>query len=51
MSETPAKKKLRTFPGLGADEFQHPHDAAATEALSSVPGLDTIVAKVMELGL
>ena len=51
MSETGAKKKLRTFPGLGADEFQHPHDAAATAALSSVPGLDTVVSKVMELGL
>jgi Zn-dependent protease with chaperone function len=51
MGETVAKKKLKTFPGLGADEFQHPHDAAATEALSSVPGLDTVVSKVMELGL
>lgn len=51
MGETGAKKKLKTFPGLGADEFQHPHDAAATEALSAVPGLDTVVAKVMELGL
>jgi len=51
MADAGAKKKLKTFPGLGADEFQHPHDAAATAALSSVPGLDTIVAKVMELGL
>jgi len=45
------KKKLKTFAGLTAAEFQHPHDAAATEALSSVPGLDTVVSKVMELGL
>jgi len=51
MSDAGPTKKLKTFPGLGADEFQHPHDAAATEALAAVPGLDTIVAKVMELGL
>jgi Zn-dependent protease with chaperone function len=45
------KKKLKTFAGLTAAEFQHPHDAAATEALSAVPGLDTVVSKVMELGI
>ena len=51
MPESGGKKKLKIFPGLGADEFQHPHDAAATAALASVPGLDMVVAKVMELGL
>jgi Zn-dependent protease with chaperone function len=51
MGEAKKRKQLRTFPGLGADEFQHPHDAAATEALRGLPGLDTVVAKVLELGL
>jgi len=51
MAEAKKRKQLRTFPGLGADEFQHPHDAAATEALRALPGLDTVVAKVLELGL
>jgi Zn-dependent protease with chaperone function len=51
MGDAKKRKQLRTFPGLGADEFQHPHDAAATEALRALPGLDTVVAKVLELGL
>ena len=51
MPEATKRKQLRTFPGLGADEFQHPHDAAATEALRALPGLDVVVAKVLELGL
>ena len=45
------KKQLKTFPGLDAAEFQHPHDAAATEALGAVPGLDLVVSKVLEYGL
>lgn len=44
------KRKLVTFPGLGASDFQHPDDVTATETLRSVPGLDTVVAKVMEYG-
>jgi Zn-dependent protease with chaperone function len=44
------KRKLVTFPGLGARDFQHPDDVTATEALRAVPGLDTVVAKVMEYG-
>ncbi len=44
------KRKLLTFPGLSADQFQHPDDVQATDALRSVPGLDTIVSKVMEYG-
>jgi Zn-dependent protease with chaperone function len=51
MADATKRKQLKTFPGLGAEEFQHPHDAAATAALSSVPGLDTVVAKVLEHGL
>src|SRR5215831_12124771 len=51
MPENKKRKQLKTFPGLQASEFQHPHDAAATEALASVPGLDTVVAKVLEHGL
>jgi Zn-dependent protease with chaperone function len=50
MSET-RKRRLRTFPNLTAKDFQHPHDATATEALKAVPGLDTVIAKVMEYGL
>jgi Zn-dependent protease with chaperone function len=44
------KRKLVTFPGLTADQFQHPDDVNATAALRSVPGLDTIVSKVLEYG-
>jgi Zn-dependent protease with chaperone function len=44
------KRKLVTFPGLEARDFQHADDITATEALRSVPGLDTVVAKVMEYG-
>jgi len=45
------KKQLRTFPGLGAEEFQHPDDVTATEALRALPGFDTVMSKVMEYGL
>ena len=50
MGET-KKRKLRLLPGLEAEHFQHPQDAAATAALKSVPGIDTVVAKVMEYSL
>ena len=49
MSDT-KRRQLRTFPGLEAAAFQHPHDVKATDALRSVPGLDTVVSKVMEYG-
>jgi Zn-dependent protease with chaperone function len=45
------KKQLKTFPGLDPLSFQHPHDAAATDALRAVPGLDVVIAKVLEYGL
>jgi len=51
MSETTKKRRLRTFPGLEAKHFQHPLDVAATDALSSIPGIDLIVSKIMEYGL
>jgi Zn-dependent protease with chaperone function len=44
------KRKLLTFPGLTAADFQHPDDVTATEGLRSLPGLDTVVGKVMEYG-
>ena len=44
------KRKLRTFPGLKPEQFQHPEDVAATAALKKVPGLDTVIAKVLEYG-
>jgi hypothetical protein len=50
MGET-KKKRLKTFPYIDAKEFQHPWDATATDALKSVPGLDKVIAKIMEYGL
>ncbi len=47
----PKKRKLRTFPGLEPDQFQHPDDVKATDALRSVPALDKVVSKIMEYGL
>ena len=40
--------QLKTFPGLEAKHFQHPWDVRATAALKSVPGFDTLLAKIME---
>lgn len=51
MAETTRRKQLKTFPGLEAADFQHPLDVAATDALRRVPGLDLVVAKVLEYGL
>tara|TARA_R110002096_G_scaffold239101_1_gene430737 strand:- start:106120 stop:106965 length:846 start_codon:yes stop_codon:yes gene_type:complete len=45
------KRKLQTFPGLTAEQFQHPSDNKATDSLKSIPGIDKAVAKVMEYGL
>jgi Zn-dependent protease with chaperone function len=45
------RRQLRTFPGLEVDDFQHPDDATATAALKAVPGLDLVVAKVLEYGV
>lgn len=45
------KRKLRPLAGLSVDEFRHPHDARATEALKKIPGLDKALAKILEYGL
>ncbi|MCP4446972.1 MAG: M48 family metallopeptidase [Myxococcales bacterium] len=45
------KRKLRTFPGLSAGQFQHPSDGKATDSLKAIPGIDKAVAKVMEYGI
>jgi Zn-dependent protease with chaperone function len=50
MAEGTRRKQLRTFPGLQAEDFQHPDDLTATSALQAIPGLDTLVAKVLEYG-
>jgi Zn-dependent protease with chaperone function len=50
MADSTRRKQLRTFPGLQAEDFQHPDDLTATSALQSIPGLDTLVAKVLEYG-
>ena len=45
------KRQLRTFAGLDVEELRHPSDAAATEALKKIPGLDKLLAKILEVGL
>lgn len=49
--KAPRKRKLRPLPGLTIDELRHPHDARATEALRKIPGLDKVLAKILEYGL
>ncbi len=44
------KRQLRTLPGLRAEHFQHPLDVEATKALEAIPGMSTLVAKVVEYG-
>lgn len=44
------KRKLRALPGLSIDEFRHPSDQRATGALKQVPGLDKVLAKILEVG-
>lgn len=48
MTERKKKKRLRTYPGLEAKNFQHPLDISATEALRQIPVLDTVISKIME---
>ncbi|HXU82051.1 MAG TPA: M48 family metallopeptidase [Polyangia bacterium] len=50
MADSTRRKQLRTFPGLQAEDFQHPDDLTATAALQAIPGLDTLVAKILEYG-
>ena len=44
------KRKLRALTGLSVDEFRHPLDQRATDALKQVPGLDKVLAKILEVG-
>lgn len=44
------KRKLRKFDDLEPSDFQHPDDVVATDTLRKIPGLDTLVAKIMEYG-
>lgn len=48
MTERKKTKRLRTYPGLEAKDFQHPLDVSATEALKQIPVLDTVISKIME---
>lgn len=45
------KRKLKTFPGISADQFQHPSDTKATDALKAIPGIDKAISKILEYGL
>ena len=51
MTERKKRKRLRTYPGFTAKDFQHPSDVSATAALKQVPALDKVIAKVMEYSL
>jgi Zn-dependent protease with chaperone function len=50
-AKAPRKRKLRPLAGLSVDELRHPNDARATEALRKIPGLDKVMAKILEYGL
>jgi Zn-dependent protease with chaperone function len=50
-AKEPKKRKLRPLTGLSIDEFRHPHDARATDALKRIPMLDKVFAKILEYGL
>jgi Zn-dependent protease with chaperone function len=45
------KRKLRALGGLSVDEFRHPSDQRATDALKKIPGVDKLFAKVLEIGV
>lgn len=45
------KRKLRPLTGLTSEDFRHPTDTRATDALKKVPGLDKLIAKILEYGL
>jgi Zn-dependent protease with chaperone function len=47
----PKKRKLRPLSGLDVEEFRHPNDARATDALKKIPGLDLLIKKILEYGL
>jgi Zn-dependent protease with chaperone function len=45
------RRSLRTLPGLEAGELQHPQDVVATDALRRIPGLDKLLARILEYGV
>jgi Zn-dependent protease with chaperone function len=45
------KRQLKTLKGLDVEAFRHPSDAKATDALKKIPGLDKLLAKILEYGL
>lgn len=45
-----AQQKLKTFPDLRAEDFQHDWDRIATQKLKMVPGFDRLCGFVMEYG-
>lgn len=45
------QRKLRALTGLSVEDFRHPNDARATDALRKIPGLDKALAKLLEYGL
>lgn len=51
MDEGTKKRKLRTLTGLDVEQFRHPADARATDTLKKIPGLDKVLAKILEYGL
>jgi Zn-dependent protease with chaperone function len=48
MTESPIPADPR-FPGISSKAYEHPADRAATAALASIPMLDTVVRKLIEL--
>jgi len=50
MSSTQLPVPGHQLKGISARAFQHPADKAATAALASIPYLDTVVRKLIELG-
>lgn len=44
------KRRLKTFPNLKSEDFQHPWDRQASNALQSIPGFEYLVSKLMEHG-
>ena len=44
------KRKLKTFPNLKAEDFQHPWDRQAISALQAIPGFEYLIKKLMEYG-
>jgi len=45
------KRKLRALSGLSVEEFRHPSDQKATDALKKIPGIDKLFTKILEVGL